>query len=398
MYSYSLPLAIHKYQAQQLFTGTQLLGADKVLVMDEQDTVLDILDRADAGENIQQLDGLLCPGFINAHCHLELSHMKGLIPEHTGLVNFVASVVQLRHFSEELIREAIDRQDSIMYDNGIVGVGDICNHAHTLHAKTKSKLRYHNFIEVSGWNPAIAQKRMDHSLGVYDSFRKLFPASTSMAPHAPYSVSDTLWALLKPYLAGAGITIHNQETAAENELFEQGTGEFLDLYQQMGIVNPDFKASGKHSLPTYFHHLQSAKRQLLVHNTFTSESDIQFLKEQAHPATYFCLCPTANWYIEQYLPPIDLFEREGLSLVLGTDSLASNHQLSIWEEVKMIHQHFPTLTLSTLLNWATLNGAHALGMEDRLGSFEKGKQPGMVLISGVEQDGSLNGSSAKRYR
>jgi cytosine/adenosine deaminase-related metal-dependent hydrolase len=92
---------------QNLFTGTEMLGPDAVLITDEQGKSEDIINIADAGEDIQKLDGVLSPGFINCHCHLELSHMKGLIPEETGLVDFVFKVVNERHFPDEEILDAI---------------------------------------------------------------------------------------------------------------------------------------------------------------------------------------------------------------------------------------------------------------------------------------------------
>src|SRR6201991_1314349 len=96
-----------KFQATQLFTGTEMLGTDNVLITDEKGKIEDIINIQDAGENIQHLDGVLAPGFINCHCHLELSHMKGLIPEETGLVQFVFNVVKQRHFPDEEILAAI---------------------------------------------------------------------------------------------------------------------------------------------------------------------------------------------------------------------------------------------------------------------------------------------------
>ncbi len=99
---------------------------------------MDIVDEPEAGEDIQKLDGLISPGFTNCHCHLELSHLKGLIPEGTGLVDFVFSVVTKRNTTEELIQQAIKDAENEMINNGIVAVGDICNNADTLLQKEDS--------------------------------------------------------------------------------------------------------------------------------------------------------------------------------------------------------------------------------------------------------------------
>lgn len=150
-----------------------MLGPDNVLIADEKGKIERIVNIKDAGENIQQLDGILTPGFINCHCHLELSHMKGLVPTQTGLVDFIFKVVNERHFPEEEILDAIAKAEDEMLTNGIVAVGDICNNILTIPQKQLQRLAYYNFIEVSGWIPSVAQVRFERSLGYYHSFKQL---------------------------------------------------------------------------------------------------------------------------------------------------------------------------------------------------------------------------------
>jgi len=373
----------HKFKASQLFTGTEMLDENFVLIVKHDGTIEAIVSTNEAGEDVQQLNGILCPGFINAHCHLELSHMKGLIAEHTGLVDFVLQVVTQRHFPEDEILAAIEKGENDMLAAGIVAVGDICNNTFTLSQKKLNRLHYHNFIEVSGWNPLIAEMRMERSLEHYHAFQQTFPTHTSLSPHAPYSVSPELWILMRPYFIEQALTIHNQESKAENELFQSGTGDFIRLYETMHINNPSFKAPGTNSLPTYFHQMQQGKHVMLVHNSFINQDDIDLVLESNVPVS-FCLCPNANLYIENILPAVDLMLQNKLTICIGTDSLASNHQLNILEEIKTLLLHFPHISLITLLQAATLNGAKALGMDDLLGSFEKGKKPGVLLLESTK--------------
>jgi cytosine/adenosine deaminase-related metal-dependent hydrolase len=123
-----------------------------------------------------------------------------------------------------------------------------------------------------------------------------------------------------------------------------------------------------------------------VHNTFTQQEDIDYIDKAKtkDQLVSFCLCPNANFYIESKLPPVEVLLRNECNIVVGTDSLASNHQLDILEELKIISRNFPGIPLETLLQWATINGAKALRADDVLGSFEKGRQPGIVLIENVE--------------
>jgi len=392
-------LSYQKFHATRLFTGTELLEAGNVLITDETGKVETIINIKDAGENIQQFDGVLTPGFINCHCHLELSHMKGLIPEQTGLVDFVFKVVTQRHFPEDEIADAIMKAEAEMITNGIVAVGDICNNLSTLPQKLKERIAYYNFIEVSGWLPSVAEIRFERSLAFYRDFEKIknskYKTQNSLSPHAPYSVSNELWQLLSPCFENKTVTIHNQETNFEDTLFEKGEGDFTRMYEMMKLDTSFFKPTGKSSLRSYFSKMRSAKNILLVHNTFTKEEDVSFVSRESSTVSqnaFYCLCVNANQYIENALPPVDMFRKRACDIVLGTDSLASNWRLSILDEIKTITKNFPSVPLNELLQWATLNGARALQMENELGSFETGKSPGIVLIEGkgiIDQSSSV---------
>ncbi|CAN5832194.1 amidohydrolase family protein [soil metagenome] len=362
-----------------------MIAGNNVLITDGSGNVIDIVVEAAAGDAIETFNGILSPGFINCHCHLELSHMKGLIPKHTGLVDFVFKIVTERHFEEEQILAAIEAAENEMIQNGIVAVGDICNNPMTIPQKLKGKLYYHNFIEASAVLPSIAADRFQRSVDLYAEYAKQLPAG-SIVPHAPYSVSQELFNMINTFPNNQLLTIHNQEIFAENELFENGTGDFLRMYDKMAIDITAFKPSGKTSLQTYLPYFTKGQSIILVHNVATSAKDIEFTNDfkpqtsNLKPQTWFCLCPNANRYISNKLPDISLFLANSGQIVLGTDSLASNDQLSILEEMKTIKNHFPSLTVGSILQWATMNGARALEIGQNYGSFEKGKKPGIVLI------------------
>ncbi|HSN07700.1 MAG TPA: amidohydrolase family protein, partial [Hanamia sp.] len=342
-------------------------------------------------------EGIISPGFINAHCHLELSHLKNIIPEGPGLVDFVFKVVSERHFEESEILSAIEIAEQEMMSKGIVAVGDISNNSLSVAQKQKKNLQYYNFIETSGWLPQVAEARFDKSKNFFEEFKKTgFPAS--IVPHAPYSVSDELWKLMIPYFEGKTISIHNQETAEEDIFFMEGKGAFIQMFEMMGIDNSFYRAKKIRSVESYFEKFATAASVILVHNTFTKQQDLDFISQNknSNQLISFCLCPNANFYIENSLPDVDLFVKNNCNIILGTDSLASNHQLDILEEIKIIVQKFPSIKTEALLKWATLNGAKALQMDSVLGSFEKGKKPGVVLIEQVEGEKIISDSSIKK--
>jgi cytosine/adenosine deaminase-related metal-dependent hydrolase len=381
-------MAFHKFRADQLFDGYRLLDSQQVLITTEEGVIENIAHINEAGDDVQSFNGILSPGFINCHCHLELSHMKGYIPEGTGLIKFVTQVIKDRHFAETEILSEIEKAETEMLSGGIVAVGDICNNILTIPQKVKGRIRYHNFIEASGFLPQLAEQRFDRAKEIYCAYTNNLSAISSysplgvggIVPHAPYSVSEELWEKIIHFPGNQLLTIHNQETEGENELFLHRQGEFLDFYQTLGMDASFFQSSGKTSLQTYLSKFLPNQQLILVHNVHTSAEDLTYCHQKVNSQKiYWCLCPNANLYIGGKLPAIDLFIQNELSIVLGTDSLASNHQLSIVAEMRAIQDHFPSVKTEQLLGWATINGARALQLDNILGSFEKGKKPGVVV-------------------
>ncbi len=376
------PMSFHRLRSTQLFDGYRFFDDQQVLIVRENGIVADIVSIENAGDDIQTLQGILCPGFINCHCHLELSHMKGKIEEMTGLPDFVYKVVTERHLPEEEILIAIEDAENEMLSNGIVAVGDICNNTIALAQKQKGRIYYHNFIEASGFNPQIAEQRFERSLNFYREYEKHYQNPfhpNSIVPHAPYSVADELLEKIIHFPGNRLMTIHNQETVSENEWFISKEGAFVDFYNKMNIDTGFFEAPGLNSLPSYLLKFLKNQPVILVHNVHTSETDLLFAKESGRPVTW-CFCPNANLYIGGQLPAINLFIKHDARIVLGTDSLASNHELSILGEIRTIRSQFPEIGTDQLLRWATINGAKALQMDKLLGSFEEGKRPGVILI------------------
>lgn len=388
-------MGYRKFTADHLFTGDRLLD-NQVLITDEKGSIKALLPAAEAGSGVETFQGILAPGFINAHCHLELSHLKGAIATQTGMIDFLLSVMRQRLVEEEVLQQAIVEAETAMWENGIVAVGDICNTAHTLRQKEQHRLYYHNFVEATGFIEATAGDRFRAALAVYEQFRSaLGPGKgrTSLVPHAPYSVSPALFDLISSLDGNDLLTMHNQESRDEDDFFRTGTGGFHRLYEALGLNILFYRPAGKSSFQTCLPHFRPGQSVILAHNVTTGEEDLRFMRHQVQagglPQVHFCLCPNANLYIGNGLPDIALLRRYQVPLVVGTDSLASNHQLSILAELKTVQLHDPAIPLVELLQWVTLNGAKALGIQDRFGSFEEGKTPGVLLLeedlSGVKR-------------
>jgi cytosine/adenosine deaminase-related metal-dependent hydrolase len=386
-----------KFNADQLFTGYAMLGPESVLVTDGPGVVDDVVMLSDAGEEVEKFDGIISPGFVNCHCHLELSHMQGVVPRNTGMIKFLLSIIGNRNANKQIISDSMTAAEAYMKDHGIVAVGDISNTTHSIEVKQNSSLFYHNFIEAIGFTDDKAEERFEDALAVYLQFKEKFnDHNVSIVPHSPYSVSDTLFKLINAHDRGSLLTIHNQESIAETEFFATGKGEMLELYKALGIDVRYFVPTGESSLIRSIIKFTGDHSVILVHNVSTTANDLDAIRRGRNlPQLFWCLCPNANLYINGQLPDIVLLKNFNCKMVVGTDSLASNSQLDILEEVKTLQKNFNTLTTAEVLRWATINGAEALRIDEQFGSFERGKQPGIINISGG-QNGSLEGASAKR--
>lgn len=380
-------MAYRKFRATQLFDGYRF-RENSVLITDSSGKIIDLVHEDDAGDAVEYLEGILTPGLINAHCHLELSHLKNVIPPHTGLIEFLCSVVTKRDFPREMIDQAIRDAEQEMYDNGIVAVGDIGNTADTASVKSTSRIRWQNFVEVL----SMTDEKADQELGHYQSVAQMMtdsltlsviPYRTSLVPHAPYTISPSTFRQLNDLTEGQVISMHNQEHPAEDVLYQTGGGDYLKLFKVFGLQHSPFPVTGKSSIRSVLPHFNKGQQIFLVHNTFMPKEDIEWANDYASEnniSLIYCLCPSANSYIENRLPDVRLFQSLDCHLVLGTDSYSSNWQLSIAEEIRLLNDQLK-ISIEDLLRMATLNGALALRWEDVLGSFEKGKLPGLVLLS-----------------
>lgn len=383
---------MRKITADYVFPISSAPVAGGVVITDDAGKILAVehRDQHDPA-SLETYSGALIPGFVNTHCHLELSHMKGLVDTGTGLIPFITSVVTKRNLPAEVIADAITRAEQEMLDGGIVALGDISNTIDTFGTKSKGRMRYYTFVELFDFlQDAGAEKAFNDWKAVYDQCQPAPGSARALVPHAPYTVSKTLFGKINEANRDEGLTvsIHNQETPPESELFERGSGDFYDFYGKFGISLEQFRPTGKPSIYYALENMNPAQRTLFVHNTLTTAADIR-AAQAWNPDTFWATCPNANLYIENRLPDYRNFVDTDARMTIGTDSLTSNWQLSILEEMKTIARYQSYVPFETMLRWATLNGAQALGFDDTLGSLDAGKTPGVLLLQGLSESGGI---------
>ncbi|HDP75563.1 MAG TPA: hypothetical protein ENN49_06790 [Bacteroidales bacterium] len=328
----------------------------------------------------QFYNGIIVPGFVNSHCHIELSHLKGLKPSKPGIAGFIEAVTNQREVSQEIISKSITNAISQAQLSGTVAIADICNTTSTLPLKLKSDIYFHNFIELFGINPATAEATFGNGLKIYSEFKKHFPESTNLTPHSTYSLSKPLWNKISNHLSEVplGITsVHYGESMAEYDFLATGSGPLFHRYSNANIQFIPPKGQSPYSV--IIQNIPKHTKTVLVHATFAELEELKSLNGWFNQLT-LVTCPESNLIIENTLPKLDKFESNGLDIAIGTDSLASASSLSLLNQIMIILNHFPAIDFQTVLRWATINGAKALNIDKKYGTLEVGKKPGLVLI------------------
>ncbi len=330
-------------------------------------------DSLDSMAGVEFYSGVLCAGFVNAHSHLELAYLKGAIAERGGFAAFAESMGKVRGtFSDSERLEAIAKADEVMWLEGVDVVGDVSNGATSFPTKRASRIHYHTFAEVFGLRECNLDRQRELLNNPY----------TSLTPHSMYSVQDAPFKEVCQADCDSPLSIHFMETPDEALLY-RGEGALHEWYSKVGF-ECDFLHYGSPS-QRIVACVPSNRRLLLVHNCAISEQDIELVNNHFTTPVSWVLCPRSNSYISGIEPQsVELLRSCGtnINICIGTDSLASNWSLSMVEELKM----FPDVPLAERLQWATINGAKALGVESLYGAIEVGKRSGIVNIVGVNLD------------
>jgi aminodeoxyfutalosine deaminase len=335
-----------------------------------------------AGAIVDRVRGVVFPGLVNAHAHVELSAYRGRVAGGRGFVEWVDRFIALRAETpaEEEV-EWIGRGTAELEASCTAAVGDVTNTLGAVHPLARAGIAGCVFHEVFGVNRAQVMIRveglkaeLEERVGPWPTWELAY----APAPHTLYTTHpDAVRALLESARTyGARTSLHLAEHPAERRAIEHGDGPvalWLDARLRASLEWPrvplfDYAAS----LGVLSPHVT------LVHLTDAREDELRRVAEAGAQVVF---CPRSNLYIEGKLPPLLAARAAGLAPALGTDSLASNASLDVLAEARALHDRFPGVPARELLAMATWNGARALGRED-LGRIAKGARPGIVAIEG----------------
>ena len=365
---------------------------------DDADGRIIAVGQCEPGESVSA--GALVPGFVNAHCHIELSHLHKKFRKGTGMAGFIDQINELRDWAGreakmQLTQEWMDK----MWKDGVSAMADISNDDSSFEVKKNHSLYTRTFLEVFGSEPEMCEGVMNdvtHLKEIADAAG----IDAAPTPHSCYTMSPQLLsASAAKGLESGFLSYHSQESQEEEDLLMSGSGAMYENRKRSGMSTPP--VTGESSLKYFLDRLAVVKPApydehiLLVHNVCLQQSDIDALKKvMKNP--YFAICPLSNIFIHNALPPIALMRENGLDIALGTDSLSSNDDLDMMKELICLRANFPEVPMQELLTWASLNGARFLAKEKSLGSLTPGKRPGIVMITDVDAEGVITENSRSR--
>ena len=364
---------------------------------DEDGTILSI-GKCDEDENV--LEGALVPGFVNAHCHLELSHLHKKFRKGTGMAGFIDQINALRDWaSDEVKTELVSQWMDKLWKDGVSAVADISNDASSFPVKKESPVYTRTFLEVFGTEPQDCSAVMA-SVGKLQDVAREYGIDAAPTPHSCYTMSpELLSASSAAGMESGWLSYHSQESQEEEDLLMDGTGAMAENRRKAGMSTPP--VTGESSLKYFIDRLAAVKPAphqehiLLVHNVTLKQDDIDAAKK-AMTNVYWAICPLSNIFIHNALPPVQLMRENGLKICIGTDSLSSNDDLDMMAELKCLRENFPQVPAAELLKWASTNGAEFLGRQNVLGTLAKGKRPGIVLVTGLDGNGNITGASRSK--
>jgi cytosine/adenosine deaminase-related metal-dependent hydrolase len=368
------------FSAQYVITNDGPPLQRAIICTGEDGSILSVEDtggRLPERHSVEFYNGIIVPGLINCHCHIEFSHLREVNMEGPGLTGFLKGITSNRNRKDIDQAKAMTEADNQMAFEGVVACADICNTSASFELKKKSRIKYISLLESYGFDAAKASERIKEILRVAEeAAHQGIPHY--IVPHSAYSVSKPLFHHIRKLAQNNRVSsIHFLESEEEKIFLSGHSGPLMEAY--MNILAPDGLADPPADhLSAILQLVTSSGSLIVVHNTVIEKNHIRELKKRSN--LWYCLCPNSNLYIENKLPPVYLLEAENCEIVFGTDSLSSNSRLSILSEMITINQNFPEIRLENIIKWATINGAKALGEDGWAGSISPGKRPGLVLI------------------
>jgi aminodeoxyfutalosine deaminase len=313
-------------------------------------------------------DATLLPGLVNTHGHLEHSALKGLTTPKLPFTEWVKEVTRLKaSLSKDDLHAGAKHGIEVLVRGGTTTLAD---HIHPDSKSFETPFRRIIFWEVLGAHVGRARESLEKAR------RRAADEGGFVSPHSLYAVHEEILEEMFDRNARSLQSIHLLESADEDQFFRHQTGPLAVYVQERG-GDLSFPVSSPVQWLAANHRLN--ERLLAVHANYLSPTDIAALRGSGASVIH---CPGSHRFLGHKSFPLEEFRKAGIRVAIGTDSLASNEDLSMLREMRLLHEEFPALTEEEVLKMATIEGARALGLEKEIGSIEVGKKADLIAVRG----------------
>lgn len=303
----------------------------------------------------------IVPGLINSHTHLEFSDLTAPVEPRAHFADWIDAVIRCRRENQHEPSAAIQQGVDESRESGTVAVAEIATSDWIFqHPPLACAPRLFLFREILGLSPDRVSAQLDAAESFLNQAAAHGISDVGLSPHAPYSLHPRLFhSLIELAIRhDVPVAMHLAESPAELELLRSGTGPLVDLFIRMGIWQPEVLPLRSRPLD-YLRELARAPRGLVVHGNLLDEEELRYLAST--PQLSVVYCPRTHQAMQRTPHPWRRMLDMGINVTLGTDSRASNPDLSLWNELRLLHSLSPDLPASGLLKLATVNAACALG-------------------------------------
>ena len=354
---------------------------ENVEIVEQRGQIAELRPLSPDARNV--LPVILIPTLVNSHTHLEFSTLSEPIHPALPFQDWITAVIHWRRGVDTIGGTAVQRGLAESLQNGVTAVGEITTTQPVCPGDLAEGCRIVSFLEVIGLQPEripeLRQQAAAHFSRHGDS-RGNESIVGGISPHAPYTVHPELFSSLIELAVGRNtvVAMHLAETQDELELLHDGKGRFVDFLTGLHLWNPSTFPGGR-SIRDFLEQLALAYRALAIHGNYLSPDDIRFMARHPNMATVYC--PRTHAFFGHTPHPIRQLLSAGARVVLGTDSLASNPDLSLWKELQFVATHFPDISIPRVLTMGTTDAADSLGMSIERHEIRKGAALQCVMLN-----------------
>jgi cytosine/adenosine deaminase-related metal-dependent hydrolase len=368
----------------------------------DRENVVETIVEADRIEHLGSV--AILPGLVNAHMHLELSHLRDRVPAGESFVSWIRAVMAARRDDRDPrapeILAAIDQGIAEAIRCGTAAVGDISNTLVPWGPISASALGGVVFYEIIGFHPADPLGVVERACERIASLPPATRIRAGLAAHAPYSVAPAVLSAIAAAVDRDQLpacSVHLAESVEEVQFIQTGGGPWRELLEAVGAWNPSWVAPGVSPVRYLEDCGLLSSRVVAVHGVQMSAGDLGKL---AARRSTLVTCPRSNAYTGAGAPPIEQFYASGVAVAVGTDSLASTPDVNLFSELALMRRMAPRVPTAMLLDSATRQGARALGIDQDYGTIAPGTRARLIavdvpptvddveeyLVSGIEPD------------